>query len=80
MDQREHERILGNWRDERDGAALYDALGSLEKDERLRRVFGKLADSEREHAAFWEERLRAEGRTVPQFRPCLLYTSPSPRD
>jgi VIT1/CCC1 family predicted Fe2+/Mn2+ transporter len=71
VDQREHERVLGNWLDELNGAALYDALGALEKDQRLRRVFGKLAASEREHAAFWEERLRASGKPLPEFRPSL---------
>ena len=69
MDLKEYERVLGNWLDERNGAALYDALGQLEKDQRLRRVFGKLAGSEREHAQFWEDRLLAAGKKIPDFHP-----------
>src|SRR5712691_2727261 len=46
-------RMLRNWMDERDSAALYLALAALECNPRLSRVFGKLAASEREHGAFW---------------------------
>ncbi len=69
--QREIARMLRNWKDERESAALYDALAGIERDPRLSQVFRKLAESEREHAAFWEERLRSQGLTVPQFRPSL---------
>jgi len=71
VDRHEHARILRNWKDERDSAALYGALASIERNPRLVKVFGKLADSEREHSAFWEERLRAEGQPVPKFRPSV---------
>lgn len=71
MEQRELARILRNWRDERDSAALYAALASIETNPQLRRVFRRLAESEREHSAYWEERLRAQGQTVPKFRPSL---------
>jgi VIT1/CCC1 family predicted Fe2+/Mn2+ transporter len=69
--QKELQRVLGNWRDERNGAALYEALAATEKDARLARIFGKLAASEREHAAYWETRLRANGCAVPAFSPSL---------
>jgi len=69
LDQQELQRIAGNWRDERNGAALYEGLAAVEQDARLARVFRKLADSEHEHAAFWESRLRAEGYPLPKFRP-----------
>src|SRR3954452_9764322 len=73
MNEREQrselQRIVGNWRDERNGAALYEALASIEKDARLSRIFGKLAVSEHEHAAYWEQRLRAAGEPVPAFSP-----------
>jgi len=71
MERRELTRILRNWKDERDSAALYAALASIEKNPHLRRVFRRLADSEREHSAYWEERLRAQGETVPKFRPSV---------
>jgi VIT1/CCC1 family predicted Fe2+/Mn2+ transporter len=71
MDRHEQTRMLRNWRDERDSAALYGALASIERNPRLVRVFSKLADSEREHSAYWESRLREQGYTVPGFRPSV---------
>lgn len=71
MDPGELKRILGNWRDERDGTALYEELGAMVKDARLSRIFGKLAQSEREHAEFWEERLRSAGIPIPVFKPSM---------
>jgi len=61
--------MLRNWREERDSAVLYETLARLERNPRLRRVFGKLAESEREHSAYWEERIRAQGGAVPPFHP-----------
>jgi len=69
MEPREHERVLRNWRDERDSAALYEALATIELNPRLSNVFRKLAASELEHSEYWAERLRAEGKPVPAFRP-----------
>jgi VIT1/CCC1 family predicted Fe2+/Mn2+ transporter len=71
MDRHEHARILRNWKAERDSAALYGALASIERNPRLVRVFSKLADSEREHSAYWESRLREQGQSVPKFRPSM---------
>jgi VIT1/CCC1 family predicted Fe2+/Mn2+ transporter len=68
LDEQELRRIADNWRDERNGAALYEGLACMEHDERLSRVFRKLAASEREHAAFWEARLRDAGHPIPDFR------------
>ena len=64
-----HARLLGNWRSERDGAALYGALARLEDDASRRAVFLELADAERRHAAFWEAQLHESGQIVPAFRP-----------
>ena len=69
MEQSEQERILRNWKDERDSAALYDALATIDRNPRLRSVFSKLAASELEHSEYWAERLRAEGQPLPVFRP-----------
>jgi VIT1/CCC1 family predicted Fe2+/Mn2+ transporter len=64
-------RLLRNWRDELDSAALYDALAHIERDRYQRAVYEQLAGAERRHAAFWEERLRAAGQLIPSFRPAL---------
>ena len=64
-------RLLRNWRDELDSAALYDALAHIERDRYQRAVYEELAGAERRHAAFWEERLRAAGQWIPSFRPAL---------
>lgn len=71
MEQRELSRILRNWRDERDSAAVYRALAALERNPRLSRVFARLAEAERQHSAYWERRLHESGQTVPRFRPSL---------
>lgn len=68
-DRRELKQVLRNWRDERDSAAVYEALASIERNPGLSRLFGKLAASEREHSAFWEDRLNALGHPAPEFRP-----------
>jgi VIT1/CCC1 family predicted Fe2+/Mn2+ transporter len=65
----EQARLLRNWRAERDSSALYAALAQLEGDPRHRSVYLELSGAERRHADFWEERLRALGRSVPAFRP-----------
>lgn len=69
--RRDLARLLRNWRDERDSAALYEALSGMEPDPRLRDVFRGLGESERGHSAYWEERLRSQGLEVPPFRPSL---------
>jgi len=68
-ERHEWKRVLHNWKEECDSAALYEALAEVEGNPRLRRVFGKLAASEHEHAAYWEQRLRSQGWPVPRFRP-----------
>ena len=62
-------RLLRNWRAERDSSTLYAALAQLGRDPQLRGVYRELANAERRHADFWEERLRMQGCTVPAFRP-----------
>jgi vacuolar iron transporter family protein len=64
-------RLLRNWRDELDSAALYTALARIERDPQQRGIYEELASAERRHAAFWEERLRSSGQRVPQFRAAL---------
>ncbi len=55
--------------DELSSAAIYDALASIEKDERIRKVYEKMAAVERKHAKNWEEKLQAEGVQPPPFKP-----------
>ena len=64
-------RLLRNWREELDSAALYAALADIEQDAHQREVYADLAASERRHAAFWEERLRAAGEPIPAFQAAL---------
>lgn len=68
---RELERLLRNWRAECDSAVLYEALAELELDAGERAVCRELAAAERAHAAFWQQRLRSLGHTIPKFRPRL---------
>ena len=63
------QRLLANWRDEIDSAALYTALADLEDDDRLAEVYRRLAAAEERHAEFWEQRMRASGARVPERRP-----------
>jgi VIT1/CCC1 family predicted Fe2+/Mn2+ transporter len=56
---------LANLRLEQDALALYDALGSIEKDPRRAETFQTIAGNERRHAGIWADRLRALGAEVP---------------
>jgi VIT1/CCC1 family predicted Fe2+/Mn2+ transporter len=69
VEQREQDRVLRNWKDECDSAALYEALAAIEHNPRLSGIFRQLAASELDHARFWADRLRAQECPVPVFRP-----------
>ena len=56
---------LENLKLEQDAIGLYDALATIEKDEKRAVMFRHIAGNERRHAAIWEERLRELGATVP---------------
>lgn len=60
---------LADWRDERDGAALFDGLAALDRSARRRGVYARLADAERRHAEEAASRLRARGIQPPLHRP-----------
>jgi len=62
-------RYLENWQDEVDSAAEYRAMAAAEADPRLARVYANLAAMEEAHIAFWEDRLRKAGASVPRRRP-----------
>ncbi|HVR39261.1 MAG TPA: VIT1/CCC1 transporter family protein [Thermoanaerobaculia bacterium] len=69
LSSRERTRIVDNFVDELNGAALYDSLAAAEKDTRLAEVYRRLAVVERRHAERWRGRLEAAGETLPDFRP-----------
>lgn len=60
---------MENLVDEMNGAALYDALASAEKDARLAEVYRRLATVERRHADRWRRKLADAGEPLPPFRP-----------
>ncbi|HZY02678.1 MAG TPA: hypothetical protein VFF02_04210, partial [Anaeromyxobacteraceae bacterium] len=60
---------MQNLLDERDGAALYDGLASLERDPERARSFRELAEGERRHAEIWERKLQKAGAAIPPNRP-----------
>ena len=63
------QRSLDNLKLERDAIVLYDALASIEKDERRGTAFRTIAGNERRHAEIWAVRLREAGATVPPQGP-----------
>ncbi|HKG57762.1 MAG TPA: VIT1/CCC1 transporter family protein [Candidatus Limnocylindrales bacterium] len=63
---------LANLKLERDAIALYDALASIEPDERRSSAFRTIASNERRHAEIWASKLRATGVVVPSSGPPRL--------
>src|SRR2546428_5924999 len=68
-DRDEIPRYLENWQDEVDSASEYRAMAAAEADPRLAKVYANLAAMEEAHIAFWEDRLRKAGASVPRRRP-----------
>lgn len=69
LSSREKSRLVDNLLDELNGAALYDSLAAVEKDERLAEVYRRLANVERKHADRWRKKLEDAGETLPDFKP-----------
>ena len=65
LSAREKSRLIENLLDETNGAALYDALATAEKDSRLAEVYRRLANVERKHAERWRQKLEAAGEKIP---------------
>jgi VIT1/CCC1 family predicted Fe2+/Mn2+ transporter len=63
------QRYLENLKSEREGAALYDAVASAEKNPKLAEVYRRLAATERRHAEIWADKLRSAGVEAPAFNP-----------
>ena len=66
--EKDIQRHLQNRQKEIDGAALYRALSRAEKGAEMKEVYGRLADAEERHAAYWESRLEEAGHPVPERR------------
>src|SRR5690348_13113758 len=64
-------RYRDNLRDELNGAALYAALASAERDPLRKDVFAQLAQAEAAHAQFWRDKLKAAGFGEEAFAPDL---------
>ena len=62
-------RYRQNLEAERNAALLYERLAEAESNADLAAVYRKLADTERGHVRFWEDKLRGAGADVPAFRP-----------
>ncbi|WP_276259083.1 VIT1/CCC1 transporter family protein [Haloglomus litoreum] len=62
-------RYRRNRQDEVDSATVYEAMADAESQPQLADVYRRLAATEREHAAFWAERLREAGATVTEAAP-----------
>jgi vacuolar iron transporter family protein len=62
-------RYRENLRTERDAIALYEQIAAAEANPDLAAVYRKMADTERRHAAAWEDKLRAVGAPVPDYKP-----------
>jgi hypothetical protein len=62
------DRWLSNRQNEIDGATLYHTLAKAESQPPLVELYQRLAQSEEEHTAFWEEKLRLAGASLPPRR------------
>ena len=65
MPETDISRSLDNLKLERDAIVLYDALATIEKDERRAHAFRTIAGNERRHAEVWATKLRERGADVP---------------
>ncbi len=59
-------QYLHNLAAERNATALYDSLAKAEANPAIAEVYRRLADTERKHAAVWENKLREAGAEIPR--------------
>ncbi len=69
MGRDETRQYLKNWQGEMDGAEIYSRMAVVEKDEKIAGLYGRLAETERKHAARWDEKLRAARFLCPSTAP-----------
>lgn len=60
--------LSANWQEEMEGAATYEALAEREPDSGRESVLRDMAQSERDHAERWANRLRELGAPEPVYR------------
>ncbi|MEI6564002.1 MAG: VIT1/CCC1 transporter family protein [bacterium] len=61
-------RYRENLKEERNAITLYEHLARVEPNSSLGILYRKLAETERKHAAVWEQRLQEAGTAVPAWR------------
>lgn len=64
-------RRIADWRDEREGQALFEGLAALERNARRRRVLTRFASAEARHASMLERAILDAGASLPPFRPSV---------
>ncbi len=64
----DHKRWRQSLTAERNAAALYQEMAEADPQAPAAKLYTKLADTERRHAAHWEQRLREAGAAVPSVR------------
>jgi vacuolar iron transporter family protein len=67
--EKEVQVALDNWYDERNSAAIYQALADREKDERLSEVYRRMVAVEMKHADKWTTAMKKGGVEPPAFHP-----------
>jgi VIT1/CCC1 family predicted Fe2+/Mn2+ transporter len=60
---------LSNYEDEMSSATLYATLAEVEKNEKLKEVYTRMAATERKHAEHWAELIKAAGGAEPVWKP-----------
>jgi VIT1/CCC1 family predicted Fe2+/Mn2+ transporter len=67
--QKKIRRYLTNWQNEVDSTAQYVALGAMESDTKIARIYRRLGSVEEKHVRFWEDQLLKVGAPVPLRKP-----------
>lgn len=62
-------RYVANLRDERESAALYQAMGEIEHDSKIADVYRRMSEVESRHAEVWASHIREAGAAVPPDAP-----------
>lgn len=66
ISRRHIQRYLENWQDELNSAYLYRTLAAVERHPALAEVYRRLAETEEEHAQFWQNKLLAANYPLPR--------------
>jgi VIT1/CCC1 family predicted Fe2+/Mn2+ transporter len=68
MKQNDLKKYIKNLNEERNSAALYESLRDAETSPERAQIYQRLADTERKHATFWENKIREAGAEVPPIQ------------